>query len=416
MAEDLERYPELEVSYIAAPPRMAFYMEYSTRIVDIYLKYIAMEDIHIYSIDEVFIDATHYLKSYGLTARELAMKMIRDVLQTTGITATAGIGTNLYLCKIAMDIVAKHIEPDEYGVRIAELDEMSYRRLLWDHQPLTDFWRVGKGYEKKLKANGMFTMGDIARCSLGGPGDFYNEDLLYELFGINAELLIDHAWGWEPCTIADIKEYKPSTNSIGSGQVLPCPYTFEQARLVIREMTDLLVLDLVDKRLVTDQLTLTVGYDIENLTDAGRKKDYKGEIKVDRYGRKIPRHAHGTVNLDSQTSSTKKITDAVMGLYDRIMDKKLLIRRMYLAANKVVPETAVKQKETFEQLDLFTDYEALEKQRQKEKELLERERKMQQAMLDIKKKFGKNAILKGMNLQEGATAKDRNSRIGGHKA
>ena len=375
-----------------------------------------MEDIHIYSIDEVFIDATHYLKSYGLTARELAMKMIRDVLQTTGITATAGIGTNLYLCKIAMDIVAKHIEPDEYGVRIAELDEMSYRRLLWDHQPLTDFWRVGKGYEKKLKANGMFTMGDIARCSLGGPGDFYNEDLLYELFGINAELLIDHAWGWEPCTIADIKEYKPSTNSIGSGQVLPCPYTFEQARLVIREMTDLLVLDLVDKRLVTDQLTLTVGYDIENLTDAGRKKDYKGEIKVDRYGRKIPRHAHGTVNLDSQTSSTKKITDAVMGLYDRIMDKKLLIRRMYLAANKVVPETAVKQKETFEQLDLFTDYEALEKQRQKEKELLERERKMQQAMLDIKKKFGKNAILKGMNLQEGATAKDRNSRIGGHKA
>ena len=315
-----------------------------------------------------------------------------------------------------MDIVAKHIQPDEYGVRIAELDEMSYRRLLWDHQPLTDFWRVGKGYEKKLKANGMFTMGDIARCSLGGPGDFYNEDLLYELFGINAELLIDHAWGWEPCTIADIKEYKPSTNSIGSGQVLPCPYTFEQARLVIREMTDLLVLDLVDKRLVTDQLTLTVGYDIENLTDAGRKKDYKGEIKVDRYGRKIPRHAHGTVNLDSQTSSTKKITDAVMGLYDRIMDKKLLIRRMYLAANKVVPETAVKQKETFEQLDLFTDYEALEKQRQKEKELLERERKMQQAMLDIKKKFGKNAILKGMNLQEGATAKDRNSRIGGHKA
>lgn len=416
MAEDLERYPELEVSYIAAPPRMAFYMEYSTRIVDIYLKYIAMEDIHIYSIDEVFIDATHYLKSYGLTARELAMKMIRDVLQTTGITATAGIGTNLYLCKIAMDIVAKHIEPDEYGVRIAELDEMSYRRLLWGHQPLTDFWRVGKGYETKLKANGMFTMGDIARCSLGGPGDFYNEDLLYELFGINAELLIDHAWGWEPCTIADIKEYKPSTNSIGSGQVLPCPYTFEQARLVIREMTDLLVLDLVDKRLVTDQLTLTVGYDIENLTDAGRKKEYKGEIKVDRYGRKIPRHAHGTVNLDSQTSSTKEITDAVMGLYDRIMDKKLLIRRMYLAANKVVPETAVKQKETFEQLDLFTDYEALEKQRQKEKELLERERKMQQAMLDIKKKFGKNAILKGMNLQEGATAKDRNSRIGGHKA
>lgn len=416
MAEELKRYPELELGYITAPPRMAFYMEYSTRIVDIYLKYIAMEDIHIYSIDEVFIDATHYLKSYGLTPRELAMKMIRDVLQTTGITATAGIGTNLYLCKIAMDIVAKKIEPDENGVRIAELDEMSYRRLLWDHRPLTDFWRVGRGYEKKLKAKGLFTMGDIARCSLGGPEDFYNEALLYELFGINAELLIDHAWGWEPCTISDIKAYKPSSSSVGSGQVLPCPYTFEQARMVIREMTDLLVLDLVDKRLVTDQLTLTVGYDIENLTDPRRKKGYSGEVKVDRYGRKIPKHAHGTENLHRKTSSTKQITEAVMRLYDRIMDRELLVRRMYLAANRVEAEDSVKQEETFEQLDLFTDYEALEKQKKEEEALLDRERKMQQAMLDIKKKFGKNAILKGMNLQEGATARDRNSRIGGHKA
>lgn len=415
LAEELEQDPQLELTYIAAPPRMAFYMEYSTRIYNIYLKYIAPEDMHVYSIDEVFIDATHYLKTYGLTARELAMKIIRDVLRTTGITATAGIGTNLYLCKIAMDIVAKHIEPDGDGVRIAQLDELSYRKLLWNHQPLTDFWRVGRGYEKKLKANGMFTMGDVARCSLGKPEDFYNEELLYKLFGINAELLIDHAWGWEPCTIADIKRYKPSSNSVGSGQVLQCPYTFEMARLVIREMTELLVLELVDKRLVTDQLTMTVGYDIENLKNSG-KKAYKGEVTVDRYGRKIPKHAHGTVNLDYQTSSTKLIVDAVLGLYDRIMDRDLLVRRMYLAANKVVSEDSVKQEETFEQLELFTDYEALEKEKQQQEAILERERKMQHAMLDIKKKFGKNAILKGMNLQEGATARDRNSRIGGHKA
>lgn len=414
LAPELEAYPELELTYITAPPRMAFYMDYSTRIYNIYLKYIAPEDMHVYSIDEVFIDATHYLKTYGMTARELAMTMIRDVLQSTGITATAGIGTNLYLCKVAMDIVAKHIEPDENGVRIAELDEMSYRKLLWDHQPLTDFWRVGKGYEKKLRANGIFTMGDVARCSVGKPEDFYNEELLYKLFGINAELLVDHAWGWEPCTIQDIKSYRPSSNSVGSGQVLTCPYSFEKTRLVIREMADLLALDLVDKRLVTDQLTLTVGYDIENLKNPGKK--YSGEVTTDRYGRKIPKHAHGTINLKQQTSSAKKIVTAVMELYDRIMDRELLIRRMYLAANKVVPEEMIQEKETFEQLDLFTDYAALEKQKQQEEAVLERERKMQEAMLDIKKKFGKNAILKGMNLQEGATARDRNSRIGGHKA
>ena len=412
--DELKADPSLALSYIIAPPRMRRYMEVSAKIHGIFLKYFSAEDIHVYSIDEVFVDLTAYLPFYRLSAHALAERVVNAVFQTTGITATAGIGTNLYLCKVAMDIVAKHIEPDENGVRIAELDEMSYRKLLWDHQPLTDFWRVGKGYEKKLRANGIFTMGDVARCSVGKPEDFYNEELLYKLFGINAELLIDHAWGWEPCTIQDIKSYRPSSNSVGSGQVLTCPYSFEKARLVIREMADLLALDLVDKRLVTDQLTLTVGYDIENLKNPEKK--YSGEVTTDRYGRKIPKHAHGTINLKQQTSSAKKIVTAVMELYDRIMDRELLIRRMYLAANKVVPEEMIQEKETFEQLDLFTDYAALEKQKQQEEAVLERERKMQEAMLDIKKKFGKNAILKGMNLQEGATARDRNSRIGGHKA
>ena len=411
---ELNINPALEIDYIVAPPRMALYLEYSARIYSIYLKYIAPEDIFPYSIDEVFMDVTDYLHTYNMTARELAMTMIQDVLKTTGITATAGIGTNMYLCKIAMDIVAKHIKADKGGVRIAELDEMSYRRKLWSHRPLTDFWRVGKGYAKKLEEYGLYTMGDIARCSIGKENELYNEDLLYKLFGVNAELLIDHAWGWEPCTIQDIKSYRPSSNSVGSGQVLTCPYSFEKARLVIREMADLLALDLVDKRLVTDQLTLTVGYDIENLKNPEKK--YSGEVTTDRYGRKIPKHAHGTINLKQQTSSAKKIVTAVMELYDRIMDRELLIRRMYLAANKVVPEEMIQEKETFEQLDLFTDYAALEKQKQQEEAVLERERKMQEAMLDIKKKFGKNAILKGMNLQEGATARDRNSRIGGHKA
>ena len=413
--EELKSDPDKKVSYLVAPPRMSYYMKYSTKIYNIYLRYVAPEDIHVYSIDEVFMDVTHYLKSYGLTARELAMKMIRDVLQSTGITATAGIGTNLYLCKIAMDIVAKHIEPDENGVRIAQLDEMSYRRLLWDHQPLTDFWRVGKGYEKKLKENGLFTMGDIARCSLGGPEDFYNEDLLYQLFGINAELLIDHAWGWEPCTIADIKSYKPSSSSVGSGQVLPCAYSFEKARLVIREMADLLALDLVDKRLVTDQLTLTVGYDIENLTDPGRKKDYHGEVKTDRYGRKIPKHAHGTANLGLYTTSTQKIIAAVMELFDRIIDPTLFVRRVTLTANHVIAESKVQKEQEFEQLDLFSMLQEKE-QNEKEKEQLEKERKMQEAIIELKHKFGKNAILKGMNLQEGGTTIERNGQIGGHKA
>lgn len=415
-AKELVENPALKIDYIAAPPRMAKYMEQSTRIYNIYLKYIAPEDIHVYSIDEVFIDLTAYLSSSSLTPHDFAMKMIRDVYQTTGIIATAGIGTNMYLAKIAMDIVAKHIPADKEGVRIAELDEMSYRRQLWNHCPLTDFWRVGRGYAKKLEENGMFTMGDVARCSIGKPRDYYNEDLLYKLFGINAELLIDHAWGWEPCTIAEVKQYKPSSNSVGSGQVLQCPYEFEKARLVVREMIDLLVLDLVDKGLITDQIVLTVGYDIENLSDPKRRKAYKGPVTTDNYGRQIPKHAHGTANIGRQTSSTRLITDATMELYDKIVNPALLVRRLTIAANHVVPESSVQKTDTVEQLDLFTDYEALERERAKEQEELDREKKMQQAVLSIKKKFGKNAILKGMNLQEGATAKDRNNQIGGHKA
>ena len=412
----LQKKPSLKIDYIIAPPRMAHYMEYSTKIYNIYLKYIAPEDIHIYSIDEVFIDVTHYLSTYNMTARELAMTMIQDILSTTGITATAGIGTNMYLCKIAMDIVAKHIEPDKNGVRIAELDEMSYRRLLWNHRPITDFWRVGRGYSKKLEKIGLYTMGDIARCSIGKPTDYYNEELLYKLFGINAELLIDHAWGYEPCTMEDVKTYKPETNSISSGQVLHCPYEFDKARLVVKEMTDLMVLDLVDKGLVTNQIVLTIGYDIENITDKNRSRNYKGTVTTNYYGKKVPKPAHGTTNLPKQTSSTTLITNAVMELYDKIVNKKLLIRRINIVANKLVDEHSVKNANKYEQLDLFTDYEILKKQREKENAESEREKRMQNTILNIKKKFGKNAILKGMNLQEGATAKDRNNQIGGHKA
>ena len=413
---ELSANSALEIDYIVAPPQMALYMEYSTRIYSVYLKYIAPEDIYPYSIDEVFIDATNYLKTYKMTAHELAMTMIQDVLKTTGITATAGIGTNMYLCKIAMDIVAKHIEPDKDGVRIAELDEMSYRRKLWNHRPITDFWRVGRGYAKKLEEHGLYTMGDVARCSIGKPNELYNEELLYKLFGVNAELLIDHAWGYEPCTMELVKAYKPETNSVSSGQVLHCPYDFDKARLIVKEMTDQMVLDLVDKGLVTDQVVLTVGYDIENLTDPNRSRNYKGAVTIDRYGRKVPKHAHGTANLKRQTSSTKLITEAVMELYDRIVDKNLLVRRINITANKLVDEESASQSVTYEQLDLFTDYKVKEEENAKEEEALEREKRMQKAMLNIKKKFGKNAILKGMNLEEGATAKDRNEQIGGHKA
>lgn len=404
---ELIKDPSAELTFITAPPRMAHYMEVSTRIYNVYLKYIAPEDIHVYSIDEVFIDATDYLKTYGLTPRELAMKMVLDVLETTGITATAGVGTNLYLCKIAMDIYAKHCEPDKNGVRIAELDEMSYRRILWDHRPLTDFWRVGRGISKKLEEHGMYTMGDVARCSVGRESDYYNEDLLYKLFGVNAELLIDHAWGWEPTEISDIKSYRPESSSLSSGQVLQEPYEFSKAKLVLKEMADLLSLELVSKRIVTDQIVLTVGYDIESL-----KKSYSGAVETDRYGRKIPKTAHSSENIGRYTSSTKLICETAMKLFDRIVDKELLVRRMYIVANHIITENDAEKEREYIQLNLFSD---TGKQEAEENEL-KKEKDMQKAILKIKSKYGKNSIIKGMNLKEGATALERNRQIGGHKA
>ena len=389
--QKLKEYKEKtgkEVEYIIASPQMARYIEVSAEIYSVYLKYISPEDIHVYSIDECFMDVTNYLDLYQLSAKDLAVKIIHDVLKETGITATAGIGSNLYLAKVAMDIVAKHVEADARGVRIAELDEMTYRRLLWDHRPLTDFWRIGRGIAKRLENSGIYTMGDLARVSL------HNEDLLYKMFGIDAELLIDHAWGYEPCTMKEIKSYKPMTNSISSGQVLQYPYDFHKARIIVKEMTELLVLELVDKGLVTDSLTLTIGYDRTSLDDG----KYKGAVTYDPYGRAVPKSAHGTANLGTTSSSTKKIMAAVLELYDRIVSKELLIRRVTLGANNLVEER-------YEQYDLFTDPVELEK-----------ERKMQEAMLRIKKKFGKNAILKGINLEEGATTMERNKQIGGHKA
>lgn len=404
---ELIKDPSAELTFITAPPRMAHYMEVSTRIYNVYLKYIAPEDIHVYSIDEVFIDATDYLKTYGLTPRELAMKMVLDVLETTGITATAGIGTNLYLCKIAMDIYAKHCKPDKNGVRIAELDEMSYRRILWDHRPLTDFWRIGRGISKKLEEHGMYTMGDVARCSVGRESDYYNEDLLYKLFGVNAELLIDHAWGWEPTEISDIKSYRPESSSLSSGQVLQEPYEFSKAKLVLKEMADLLSLELVSKRIVTDQIVLTVGYDIESLN-----KSYLGAVETDRYGRKIPKTAHSSENIGRYTSSTKLICETAMSLFDRIVDKDLLVRRMYIVANHIITENDAEKEREYVQLNLFSD---TEKQEAEENEL-KKEKDMQRAILKIKSKYGKNSIIKGMNLKEGATALERNRQIGGHKA
>lgn len=413
---DLQANPSLALDYIVAPPHMAHYMKASTDIYKIYLKYIAPEDIHIYSIDEVMMDVTEYLPLYNTTPHDLAMTMILDVLRTTGITATAGIGTNLYLCKVAMDIEAKHIPPDENGVRIAELDEQSYRQKLWDHRPLTDFWRVGRGYAKKLEGLGLYTMGDIARCSLGKRGDFFNEDTLYDAFGVNAELLIDHAWGWEPCTLPYIKAYKPEASSSGAGQVLDRPYTFAEARLVVQEMADQLALDLLNKHQVTNQITLTLGYDIENLKDPQRRAKYKGPVSTDPYGRSIPKHAHGTENLDAFTSSSKRIARAALALFDRVVNPDLLARRMHLVANRVTDETDAAKRPQAEQLDLFTDYDALQKKREADAAEDERERRLQSTVIKIKDKYGKNAILKGMNLVDGATAADRNGRIGGHKA
>ena len=396
----LNANPSLKLSYIAATPRMSLYMEYSTRIYQIYLRFIAPEDIHVYSIDEVFIDATSYLKTYSMTAHELAMKMMREVLKETGITATAGIGTNLYLAKIAMDIMAKKADPDEDGVRIAELDEMSYRRHLWDHRPLTDFWRVGKGYAKKLEAAGLFTMGDVARCSVA------NEEILYGMFGVNAELLIDHAWGWEPCTLDMVKAYEPEDRSFSSGQVLMEPYSFDKARVIVYEMSDAMALDLVEKRMVTDQVVLTVNY--ENLDS--QNKGWKGEVMTGYYGKKVPKPAHGTENLSRTTSSGKLIVEAALKIFDRTVDRSLLVRRITIVVNHVLQEDQVPQQ--YEQLDLFTDYAA----REKEEEKLEKERSMQEAMLKIKNRYGKNAILKGVNFEEGATGRERNRQVGGHKA
>ena len=400
----LKKNPDLELSYIVAPPRMKYYMQYSTKIYNIYLKWFSTEDIYVYSIDEVFIDVTRYLKTYNMRAKELITKVIKDVYDSTGITATGGMGTNLYLAKIAMDIVAKHTKPDKNGVRIAGLDEMSYRKLLWSHTPITDFWRVGSGYAKKLEKHGIYTMGDVARTSVN------NEDLLYKLFGINAELLIDHAWGYEPVTIKSIKEYKPSTNSINSGQVLHCPYNYEDTKLIVKEMTELLTLDLVEKNLVTNQIVLTIGYDIENVTSD--KIGYKGEITIDRYGRKVPKHAHGTINLDHQTSSTKIIMDSTMKLYERIINKDLLVRRINVTAENVINMEQVEDSKPFEQIDLFTDYHQKEEEEKEEK----KERELQKAVIEIKNKYGKNAIIKGMNLQDAGTTIDRNKQVGGHKA
>ena len=405
----LKQNPNLELDYIVTPPRMSLYMKYSTMIYNIYLKYISPDDIYAYSIDEVFCDITNYLKTSNKTPKQFVTDMIQDVYKTTGITATGGIGTNMYLAKIAMDIGAKHVKADNNGVRIASLDEMSYRKLLWDHKPITDFWRVGKGYAKRLEKYNIFTMGDVAKCSIT------NEELLYKLLGINAEFLIDHSWGYEPCTIKDIKSFKPATNSISSGQVLHCPYNYNQTKLIVKEMTDLLVLDLVEKHLITDQLVLTVGYDIENLINQEIKNNYDGEIVIDKYGRKIPKHAHGTINLKQKTSSTKIIMDAIEELYDRIINKDLLVRRVNVVANNVVNESEIDKKITNEQMSLFVDYKQQEAEKLRELNDRKKENDLQHAIINIKKKFGKNAILKGMNLEKDGTTIERNSQIGGHK-
>ena len=400
-ARELEANPHYEVDYIVAPPQMAKYMTYSARAYQVYLKYVAPEDIHVYSIDEVFLDVTPYLRAAAMDAETFVRRIIRDVYETTGITATAGLGTNLYLCKVAMDILAKKAQPDAYGARIASLDEMGYRRLLWDHRPITDFWRVGRGYAKRLERIGLHTMGDVARCSLGKAHEYHNPELLFKIFGINAELLIDHAWGWESCTIRDIKAYKPQSNSLSSGQVLQCPYTFEKARLVVREMADQLAMTLVEKGLVTDQVVLTVNYDIENL-----HRDYRGEVVIDHYGRKVPKHAHGSENLMGFLSSAKEITRAFLTVFDRVVDSKLLIRKVNLSVNHIQPDTG---QMLCPQLDLFADTEGINRE-------IQREKQQQKAIVGIRRKFGKNALLKGTNFMEGATGRQRNGQIGGHKA
>ena len=403
--DELKKDKTKELSFIIAKPRMAHYIDTSAKIYSIYLKYLSSDDIFVYSIDEIFADITNYLKYYKLTPKELVTKIINDVYKQTGITATAGIGTNLFLAKVAMDVLAKHVKPNKYGVRIAELDEMSYRKQMWNHKPITDVWRVGKGIASRLEKYGIYTMGDIARCSIK------NEDLLYKLFGVNAELLIDHAWGWEPCTIQSIKSYTPDAKSITSGQVLECPYNYKDTKLVVREMADLLSLDLTSKRLVTDKLCLTLGYDIQNINN-----HYEGEVTTDFYGRKIPKHAHGTITLDHKTSSSKIIMNALVKLYDKIINPKLLIKRINLTAIDVTNEEVEMHKTKYHQLDLFSDTEKQNHLLETKKREEINERKLQGTLLNIKEKYGKNSILKLMDLEEVATTKTRNEQIGGHRA
>ncbi len=413
---ELKVHPELAIDYIAAPPRMALYMEYSTRIYEIYLRYISHEDIHVYSVDEVFLDITNYPETQRMGPEGFVRFLMRKVFEETGITATAGIGTNLYLCKIAMDVKAKKAQPDELGARMAVLDEESYKREMWEHRPITDLWRVGKGIARRLAEKGMYTMGDVARCSLGKPYEYRNEELLYKMFGVNAELLIDHAWGYEPCTIADIKAYRPGSNSLSIGQVLQRPYKHGETGIIVKEMADQLSLDLLYKGLVTNQIVLTIGYDIENLTDPEKAARYQGEITTDFYGRQVPKHAHGTENLQEYTCLTSVIMEGASALFKRIADPELLARRITIVANNVVPKDSAPKVEKDMQLSIFADIEQVEAQEGAQEESHRKEERIQETLLDIKKKFGKNAILRGMNFQEGATAKDRNRQIGGHKA
>lgn len=413
--DELNKNGALKLSYLVAPPRMSHYIEVSSKIYSIYLKYISAEDIHVYSIDEVFMDVTQYLNTYKTTGHDLAMKMIREVLKETGITATAGVGTNMYLAKVAMDIVAKKMPADKDGVRIAELDEMSYRKQLWNHRPLKDFWRVGPGYVKRLEKLGLYTMGDIAKCSTGGSNCFYNEDLLYKEFGVNAELLIDHAWGIEPTTIEEIKAYKPKSNSLSSGQVLSCPYDFTKAKLIVKEMTDLLSLDLVAKGFITSQLTLTIGYDAECLTDEKIKSKYNGPIETDHYGRSVPKGVHGSINLDGFTSSTGELVDAIEVLFDRIVNPILLVRRINVCASILTKADGYKPDNQVRQYTLFDDIDKLERQEREKQKKREKDLELQKTIIQIKDKYGKNAMLKAMNLEEGGTAIERNKQIGGHK-
>ena len=409
-APELRRDPSLELDYIVAKPHMARYIDVSTRVYQIYLGYVAPEDIHVYSIDEVFIDATAYLKTYGLTARELARRMIADVLRQTGVTATAGIGTNLYLCKIAMDIMAKRIEPDADGVRIAELDEQGYRQQLWEHRPLTDFWRLGPGYARRLEAAGMHTMGDIAARAE------WDEEWFYRTFGINAGLLLDHAWGVEPCTIADIKAYRPEASSLGAGQVLHCPYPNDKARLIVWEMTEQLALELVEKRLVTDQVVLTVGYDIENLSAPAARAAYRRAVARDQYGRCVPKHAQASETLGRPTASARLMTEAMLRLFDRITDPALLVRRVNIAANHVLPERFAAQAAEPVQLELFSTPEEQQRRSEREEAELLREKRRQQTVVALRQRYGKNVILRGSNFLDGATMRERNGQIGGHRA